>query len=111
MIYFCNTEDVNYTFEEETMLYHNERMCEVHFSVNWAKTICFVTFGWLGHNVCAIGTANIIIDLGQWTYLLQKSVHSLMFYNIICRYYWDIIIGILYPNMFISFQIYYNQFL
>ncbi len=34
MIYFCNTEDVNDPFEEETMLYHNERMCEVHFSVN-----------------------------------------------------------------------------
>ncbi len=34
MIYFCNTEDVNHQFEEETMLYHNERMCEVHFSVN-----------------------------------------------------------------------------
>ncbi len=39
MIYFCNTEDVNYPFEEETMLFHNERMCEVHSSVNWAKNI------------------------------------------------------------------------
>ncbi len=57
MIYFCNTEDVNYTFEEETMLYHNERMCEVHFSVNWAKTIFF-------GNIWVIGTAHIIIDLG-----------------------------------------------
>ncbi len=41
MIYLCNTEDVSYPFEEETMLYHSERMCEVHFSVNWAKTIFF----------------------------------------------------------------------
>ncbi len=28
-----------------------------------------------------------------------------MFYNIICKYYWGIIIGIFYPNMFIYFQI------
>ncbi len=34
MMYLCNTEDVNDPFEEEIMLYHNERMCEVHFSVN-----------------------------------------------------------------------------
>ncbi len=33
-----------------------------------------------------------------------------MFYNIICRYYWDIIIGILYPNMFIYFQFFITNF-
>ncbi len=41
-------------------------MCEVHFSVNWAKTLFLVTFDidieW--HNVWVTGTANIIIDLG-----------------------------------------------
>ncbi len=59
MIYFCNTEDVNYPFEKEIMLYYNARMCEVHFSVNWAKQKT-AQFG----NIWVIGTANIIIDLG-----------------------------------------------
>ncbi len=57
MIYFFNTEDVNYPFKVETMLYYDERMRDIHFSVNWAKKKMLVTFGWLGQHI-------FFIDLG-----------------------------------------------